>query len=1278
MITHVMDETIDVTGFDPQGPTRGYPLVTAALAYDDPVTGEVFILNVHQAISIPGLNHNLLSPMQLRLNQVAVNDVPKFLTDNPSKDTHCILIPDDEQCQRIPLQLHRVNSYFTTRKPTMHEYETCHHLYLTAETPRYDPTSDTFGQQEAAMSDSRGEVKERPASESRHLLALTTTQTRPDLTPEVLARRWRITPPMAAKILDTTTQRMTRSTLHPTLFRRFPTNDRHLRYRRLAFDLYTDTMFSSETSRTGNKAAQIFASGTGWVRAYPIKQESQAKEALALLFQREGVPAVMIMDGALTQTKGEFRQLCVKSGCQVKQTEPRSPWQNTAESAIRELKRTTRSTLARTRAPLKLWDDCLEYQARVRSLTALGIYALRGQTPETMMNGETPDISVWARTAWFQWVKFYEQIAAFPESKEVLGRDLGPAIDIGPMTTRKVIKANGMILYRSTVRHLTPEEREDPDCAKEREEFMQELKGKLGAGLAEHEVKTQDVSEAFFPGDMDLDGSESDDSSEDCEVESADHYVGCQVLIPHMDTLQQGTVQRRAVNNDGNLIGKANREPRLDTRLYEVMFPDGSTKEIVANLIAENMTATVDQEGHSQQLLDAIVDHRKTQNAVPKSEGLRKDGQPKTTTRGWRFTVQWKNGTTDTVTMPDLMASHSLELAHYARQNDLQDEPAFKWWVGDALKGAERLIAALHMAALNKRYHRITHKFGIPLPKHVKEAIALDNATKTTLWHQAIQRELTNIQVAFKILPDGKDPPPGHQFVKCHFVFDIKVEGLKRKARLVAGGHMTEPPEGLTYASVVARDTVRIALTLAALNALEVKTADIQNAYLSAPTSERIWTKLGPEFGPNEGKTAIVKRALYGLKSAGADFRSHLADCMNHMGWKPCLADPDLWYRPCQRPDDNFEYQAYVLLYVDDVLVIHHDPQSVLDKLGHYFQLKPHPTYDPDYYLGVKLRDTVLTTGVHAWGLSSSKYVQTIVENVETELARCNQKLPKRATAPFSPRYRPEADTSSLLSREQMQRYQSHVGILRWCVELGRIDIITETSMLAAHMAAPREGHMEAIYHVYAYLKVKHNARLILDPSYPEIRQEAFPRPDWGNLYGKPEEAIPHEKPQARGKPIVLRMYVDSDHAGDTLTRRSRTGYIIYLNNAPIIWHSKRQSTIETSVFGAEFVAMKQGLEATRGLRYKLRMMGVPFDDPTYIFGDNMSVIYNTQRPESVLRKKHNAICYHAIRESVAMNESITTHVRSEDNPADLCTKIHHGGRLRSALVRMILHDIED
>ena len=108
----------------------------------------------------------------------------------------------------------------------------------------------------------------------------------------------------------------------------------------------------------------------------------------------------------------------------------------------------------------------------------------------------------------------------------------------------------------------------------------------------------------------------------------------------------------------------------------------------------------------------------------------------------------------------------------------------------------------------------------------------------------------------------------------------------RRKARYVTQGNMTEAPRTLTYASVVSRESVRIVLTHAALNDLEVKSADIKNYHQTAPVTEKIWTILGPEFSEDTGKKAIIVRTLYGLKSTGLAFKNHLADCMKTSGYQ--------------------------------------------------------------------------------------------------------------------------------------------------------------------------------------------------------------------------------------------------------------------------------------------------------------------------------------------------------------------------------------------------------
>jgi hypothetical protein len=286
----------------------------------------------------------------------------------------------------------------------------------------------------------------------------------------------------------------------------------------------------------------------------------------------------------------------------------------------------------------------------------------------------------------------------------------------------------------------------------------------------------------------------------------------------------------------------------------------------------------------------------------------------------------------------------------------------------------------------------------------VEEAKEIDKENGNTLWMDSVEKEMGAVRVAFKFLNDDDIIPPGYTEVKgSHLIFDIKMEDFRRKSRYVAGGHTVDAPSSLTYASVVSRETVRVALTLAALNDLEVKACDIMNAFLTAPCSERIWLIAGKEFGPNAGNRAIVVRALYGLKSAGSSFRNHLAECMGTLGYKSCLADPDLWYKPMVRPDDGFKYYAYMLCYVDDILSIHHDAMTALNELDYYFKMKPGSIGDPDIYLGGKLRETTLANGVKAWGISPSKYIQEAVRNTEGYLEKnfSGRKLLKRAPTPF-------------------------------------------------------------------------------------------------------------------------------------------------------------------------------------------------------------------------------------------------------------------------------------
>ena len=223
------------------------------------------------------------------------------------------------------------------------------------------------------------------------------------------------------RTIRATTSRGIRSVLDPTISRRYPTNDRQLRYRRLPLEMYLDTMKASIRSRNGNKYAQVYCTRSGWTLAIPMQSKSDAHETLSLLFSRHGVPIILIIDGAKEQVQGKFKRKARQADCRLKRTEPYSPWANAAEGAIRELKKSFGRKMLRSKAPRKLWDHCLMLEATIRAHTAHDIFELNGEVPEMLVSGQTPDISPFAQHEWYEWVKFSDTKAPFLDSKYALG-----------------------------------------------------------------------------------------------------------------------------------------------------------------------------------------------------------------------------------------------------------------------------------------------------------------------------------------------------------------------------------------------------------------------------------------------------------------------------------------------------------------------------------------------------------------------------------------------------------------------------------------------------------------------------------------------------------------------------------------------------------------------------------------------------------------------------------------------------------------------------------------
>jgi len=600
--------------------------------------------------------------------------------------------------------------------------------------------------------------------------------------------------------------------------------------------------------------------------------------------------------------------------------------------------------------------------------------------------------------------------------------------------------------------------------------------------------------------------------------------------------------------------------------------------------------------------------------------------------------------------LKDMKESYPVETAEYAVQAKISEQPVFKWWVHKVLKKRKAILSKV-----KSKYWQTTHKYGIKIPKSVKQALTFDRENGNDLWWTSICEEMKTVKVAFE---EVDSIPVGYTHITCHLIFDVKLgENFRRKARLVAGGHKTGVPSSITYSSVVSRDSVRICLTLAALNGLDVLSCDIKGAYLTAPAKEKVVTTAGPEFGAElQGKTLKIVRALYGLKSAGAAFRSYLAQHLRSMHYLPSLADPDVWMRPAMKPD-GFKYYEYILAYVDDLLCISHHPLDSLNGVRAKFTLKGDKIEPPDDYLGATLKLEETANGYPAWTQSAMKYVNASVANVEEKFGKFSPTA-RHFNAPFPPNYRPETDCSPELKEEGHRYYQELIGVLRWACELGRLDILLETSLLSTYLASPRQGHLDAAIHMFGYLKHHPKRKLAMDPEVPHFPGDTFKKYNWEEFYAGVEEAIPPNAPKPRGCEVSTTCFVDASLANDTVTRRSQMGILIFLNRAPIIWLSKRIITVETSTFGSEIVAMKYAVELIEALRYKLRMFGVPIDGPTSVFCDNQAVVTNCSTPESTLKKKHHSINYHRNREAVAAGIIQIAKEGTKTNLADVFTKV--------------------
>ena len=423
--------------------------------------------------------------------------------------------------------------------------------------------------------------------------------------------------------------------------------------------------------------------------------------------------------------------------------------------------------------------------------------------------------------------------------------------------------------------------------------------------------------------------------------------------------------------------------------------------------------------------------------------------------------VEWENGEKTEEPLNVIAADDPVTCAIYARENNLLHLQGWKRFKGIARR-TKKFTRMVNQAKLRSYNTAPRYQYGFEVPRNYAHALRLDERNGNNKWATAVALELGQIDEykTFKDLghKDKVQAPEGYKKINVHFVFAVKHDG-RHKARLVAGGHLTEVPVDAVYSGVVSLRGFRLVLFLAELNGLDTWATDIGNAYLEAETSEKVYIITGPEFGELQGHYLVIHKALYGLRSSGYQWHERFADCLREMEFVPTKAEPDIWMK---KSDDGTHYE-YVAVYVDDLAMAMDDPKEFATYLEKHYGFKLKGTGPISFHLGMNLhRDEEGTLCIQP-----RQYIEKMINQYERLFGEAPS---QRYWSPLEKGDHPELDTSELLGENGIKQYQSLIGSLQWAVSIGRMDITTAVMTLSGFRAAPRWGHLDRAKRIVGYL----------------------------------------------------------------------------------------------------------------------------------------------------------------------------------------------------------------
>ena len=439
------------------------------------------------------------------------------------------------------------------------------------------------------------------------------------------------------------------------------------------------------------------------------------------------------------------------------------------------------------------------------------------------------------------------------------------------------------------------------------------------------------------------------------------------------------------------------------------------------------------------------------------------------------------------------------------------------------------------------------------------------------------------------------------------YKYDADGNLRSHKSRLVANGKTQE--EGIdydeTFSPVVKPATIRSVLDIALRNGWEMKQLDVKNAFLHGTISEDIYMHQPPGFVDKDHPHYVCKleKALYGLKQAPRAWNSRFSTYLQQLGFVTTKSDASLFVYKQQGQ------LAYLLLYVDDIILTGSSKQllhNITMKLKSEFPMTDMGTLG--YFLGIKVDHN--KAGIF---LSQKQYALDIIQ-------RAGMKDCKPLSTP--------ADVNSKLAAEaedkiaDPKQYRSLAGALQY-LTFTRPDIAYEVQQVCLFMHDPRQSHLHALKRIIRY--VQGTAAFGLQ------------------MYKSSSNAIT--------------AYSDADWAGCPDTRRSTSGYCVYIGDNLISWSSKRQQTVSRSSAEAEYRGVANTVAESCWIRNLLLELHQPVSKATLVFCDNISSVYLSSNPVKHQRTKHVELDLHFVREKVAIGQVRVLHVPSAHQYADIFTK---------------------